>query len=133
MQQAYSFAVTLREVLPCFYMMCDVVSQSLKAQGVLGEGEEDAAPRHTRRERPAETFEMLNKLPVNGFPDEIGRRVHLLHLQDGAVVARTAPVRRLVGDQRMSSEIPYAAPGRSYKLLYYGMGPDDYKKNRSRS
>ena len=122
--EGYSFALTLREVLPAFYLMCATVEDVLGRAGVLptAGNEKQPATRDARSVLLSETLELLNHLPFRGFPDEHRVRVSVFSLQDGAVVARTSPLRKLPGTFRVRSEIRSVRGGSSYRLPYWSGG-----------
>lgn len=114
--EGYSFALTLREVLPAFYQMCATVEEALGKAGILTiASKKQSVVRDDRASLLYETLELLNQLPFRGFPDEHQVRVSVFSLLDGAVMARTSPLRKLPGTFRIQSEIRSARGGGSYQ------------------
>src|SRR3546814_19190626 len=100
--EGYSFALTLRAVLPALYQMCAIVEEALANTGILTPGATSpSVARDARASLLSETLELLNQLPFRGYPDEHSVRVPLLSLQDGPDLARTAPTRRRPGNFRI--------------------------------
>lgn len=118
--EGYSFALTLREVLPALYRMCAIAEEALANVGILPTATKPSSgASDVRGSLLVETLELLNQLPLRGFPDEHRIRVPLFSLQDDAVAARTAPLHALPGTFRVQSELRSVRQGGTYKMPYW--------------
>lgn len=118
--EGYSFALTLREVLPSLYQMCAIAEEALANAGILPTATKlSSTTRDARSSLLIETLELLNQLPLHGFPDEHRIRVPIFSLQGDAVTVRTAPLRKLPGTFRIQSELRSVRPGGTYKMPYW--------------
>src|SRR3546814_8201108 len=96
--------------------MCAIVEEALANAGILTPGAKSpSVARDARASLLSETLELLNQLPFRGFPDEHQVRVPVFSLQDGAVMARTSPLRKLPGNFRIQSELRSVRQGGTYK------------------
>ena len=121
--EGYSFALTLREVLPAVYQMCAIVEEALEDAGLLTPAwKTSPSGRDVRGSLLPETLELLNQLPLRGFPDEDKARVPVFSLQGGAVMIRTTPLRKLPGSFRIQSELRSVRQGGTYKMPYWQNG-----------
>jgi hypothetical protein len=117
--EGYSFALSLREVLPALYKMCDCAEDSLTYAGLFVEQDAPARGRDVRADLLPMALELLNQLPFYGFPDEDGARVPIFHVIDEAVMVTTSPLCILPGAFRIESELRSVQAGASYKLPYW--------------
>jgi hypothetical protein len=117
--EGYSFALSLRNVLPALYKMCDIAEDSIVRAGLFVEREMSVHRRDIRVDLLSMTLELLNKLPLYGFPDERGTRVPIFHVIDGAVAITTSRLRMLPGEFRIESEFRSVHAGAGYKLPYW--------------
>src|SRR3546814_5796355 len=99
--------------------MCAIGEEALANAGILTPGAKSpSVARDARASLLSETLELLNQLPFRGFPDEHQVRVPVFSLQDGAVMARTSPLRKLPGNFRIQSELRSVRQGGTYKMPY---------------
>lgn len=117
--EGYSFALTLREVLPALYQMCAIAEEAVEKAGLLAPVAEPSIARDIRAGLLTQTLELLNQLPFRGFPDEHQVRVPVFSLQEGAVMARTSPLRKLPGSFQIQSELRSVRKGGTYKVPYW--------------
>ncbi|MBO9873530.1 MULTISPECIES: hypothetical protein [Xanthomonas] len=121
--EGYSFALTLREVLPAMYQMCAIAEEVLADAGILPTAMIPLSAAYDASDARGillvEMLELLNRLPLRGFPDEHRVRVPIFSLQGGSVTARTAPLRKLPGTFKIQSELRSVRKGGTYKLPYW--------------
>jgi hypothetical protein len=117
--EGYSFALSLREVLPALYKMCDCAEDAVAHAGLFVEQDAPARGRDVRADLLLTTLELLNQLPLYGFPDEHRTRVPIFHIIDGAMAVTTSPLRIFPGAFRIESELRSVQAGASYKLPYW--------------
>src|SRR3546814_16864565 len=99
--EGYSFALTLREVLPALYQMCAIVEEALANAGILTPGAKSpSVARDARASLLSTTLELLNQLTFRGFPDEHQVRVPVFNLLDADVLAGPSQRRTLTGKFR---------------------------------
>lgn len=117
--EGYSFALSLREVLPALYQMCDITQGALLDAGLFIEREASLPARDVRGDLVSKTLELLNQLPLHGFPDEYQARVPIFHLRNGSVGMTTSPLRKIPGTFRINSELRSVRKGGTYKIPYW--------------
>src|SRR3546814_17558952 len=69
--EGYSFALTLREVLPALYQMCAIVAEALPNPGILTPGAKSpSVARDARARLLSETLKLQNQFRLPGFPPD---------------------------------------------------------------
>lgn len=117
--EGYSFAVSLRQIFPAIYLMCDIAEDALAGEGLFGSREPQSLPQDVRNDLLSPTLSLLNQLPLYGFPDEHQVEVPIFEIHGSAVMARSRRVRMLPGIFKIQTELGSAQAGTGFKLPYW--------------